>query len=163
MATDLRIKLARLIGDFNAVLTLVSFIEHELEKRIIARHGLIKVESLLSIASMYKNDIKRALPPDQKGKIVKLESMLATLRNDVDGGIREIRNNMAGHLLQMQLSSVPDNWLFMGHSTFSILSQDIEGIESEFRLLDPLYTGAIVPPQVKSDFRVHPGSIGFLA
>ena len=79
MATDLRIKTARLISDFNAVLELANFIEHELEKRIIARHGLTKVESLLSIASTYKNDIKRSLPPDQKGKVSKLESMLASL------------------------------------------------------------------------------------
>ena len=154
LATDLRIKTARLISDFNAVLELANFIEHELEKRIIARHGLTKVESLLSIASTYKNDIKRSLPPDQKGKVSKLESMLATLRNDIDSGIRNIRNNMAGHLLQMHLSSIPENWLFMGHSTFSILSQDLGDIDNEFQLLDPLYTGAIVPPPIKSAFKV---------
>ena len=61
---------------------------------------------------------------------------------------------MAGHLLQMHLSSIPKNWLFMGHNTFSILSQDLRDIDNEFQLLDPLYTGAIVPPPIKSAFKV---------
>ncbi len=153
MATDLAAKTARLISDFDAVLALVSYIEHELEKRIIARHGLTKIESLLPIASAYKNMIKRALPSNQRGRFSKLESLLATLRNDIDNGVRQIRNNMSGHLLQINVASIPDNWLFMGHSTFTILSQDIRAIDAEFRALDPLYPGCIQPPPVKPTYR----------
>jgi hypothetical protein len=40
MPTDLSVKVAHLIRDFVAVRHLAEFIEHELEKRVVARLGL---------------------------------------------------------------------------------------------------------------------------
>src|SRR5215471_14068456 len=108
MSVDLAVKVAHLIRDFRAVLCLVEFIEHELEKRIVARLGLVKVEALHSIASAYKNDIKRAIDPPRRADIAPLEDMLAQLRLDVDSGIRDMRNAQVGHSLQLPIEQIPE-------------------------------------------------------
>jgi hypothetical protein len=63
MPCDLHIKVPRLISDFRAVLALTEFIEHELEKRIVARLGLIKIDALIAIAGTCKNQIGRVAGP----------------------------------------------------------------------------------------------------
>lgn len=44
MAKHLPGKVARLISDFLTIGELTKLIEHEMEKRIVARHGLVKLE-----------------------------------------------------------------------------------------------------------------------
>jgi len=146
MSIDLNIKAARLISDFRAVSALVEFIEHELEKRVIARLGLIKIEALASIAATYKNQIRNNLGPGRRQTVTRIEALLAQMRCDLETGIRAMRNVMGGHLLQLNTNEVQDHWLFMGHSTFTILSQDLDNIDAEFRALDPAYPGATTPP-----------------
>jgi hypothetical protein len=82
MACDLNIKTARLISDFRAVFKLVEFIEHELEKRIVARLGLIKVEALIALAGAYKNEIKRNLGPSRAGAVYSIGSRAAATAPD---------------------------------------------------------------------------------
>ncbi len=154
MPVDLNIKVTRLISDFRAVLALTEFIEHELEKRIIARLGLIKIEALIAIAGTYKNEIRRNLGVRGRTAVTNLETLVTRLRTDVDTGIGNIRNAMAGHLLQLNITEIPSHWLFMGHSTYTILAQDLDQIDLEFRQLDGAYPGAITPPPPDPAFLV---------
>ncbi|MEH2485876.1 hypothetical protein [Bradyrhizobium sp. AZCC 2230] len=145
MAVDLNLKVARLIADFRSTLALIDFIQHELEKRIVARLGLIKIEALISLAGTYKNEVKRSLGPSGAAAVQALEVLLAQLRKDVDGGVRSVRNALVGHSLALNLREIPENWLFLGHSTFTILSQDLDRIDDEFAKLDPAYVKATQP------------------
>jgi len=153
MPVDLPIKVAHVIRDFGAVLRFVEFIEHELEKRIVARLGLVKVEALHSVASAYKNEIARVLGPRRRAEITGLEDLLRRLRQDIDGGIRDARNAQVGHSLSLPLQRIPEHWLFMGHSTFSILAEDLGKIDAAFRSLDPTYSGAAAVPDLDSQYR----------
>ena len=60
MAVDLAKKVAHLALDFRATVQLVQFIPYELEKRIVARLGLVKIEAPYGILGAYKNELKRA-------------------------------------------------------------------------------------------------------
>ena len=67
---------------------------------------------------------------------------------DVDGGIRSARNAQVGHNLALSFGEIPEHWLFMEHSTFSILSQDIAEIEALNQSVDASYgvAAALLPP-----------------
>ena len=108
MGVDLGLKLSRLIGDFKAVLYLIDTIEHELEKRIVARAGLIKLEAFVSLAGAYKNELKSSSPATHSSLISSVEDKLQNLRKDIDGAVRPIRNAMAGHLLAIDAGKIPE-------------------------------------------------------
>jgi hypothetical protein len=145
MAIDLAKKVAHLARDFRATLQLVEFIPYELEKRIVARLGLVKVEALHSIVGTYKNELKRSVGETRGKEIAELERLIDRLRTDIDGGIRAARTAQAGHSLALSFREIPEHWLFMGHSTFSILSQDIAEIETLIHSIDATYTAAPAP------------------
>jgi len=153
MATDLSIKVGHLIRDFVAVRHLAEFIEHELEKRVVARLGLVKIEALNAIAGAYKNEIKRTAAPDKAAAIKHVEQLLTHLRVDVESGIRDARNAQVGHSLGLPVERIPEHWLFMGHSTFSILEQDLGKIDAALRSLDSGYTGAQSLPALDPKLR----------
>jgi|GEM_PF-4275233 len=127
------------------MLELVGFIPYELEKRIVARLGLIKVEALYSLLGAYKNELRRGTDGTRSNEIDELERLINRLKIDVDSGIRTARNAQAGHSLGQSFSEIPEHWLFMGHSTFSILLQDIAEIETVIRSIDARYTMAPAP------------------
>jgi hypothetical protein len=145
MAVELAKKISHLARDFRATLELVEFIPYELEKRIVARLGLVKIEALHGILGAYKNQLKRASSGSDQNKIVDLERLIERLKRDIDGGIRAARNAQAGHNLTQSFQEIPEHWLFMGHSTFSILSDDIAEIETLIQLIDANYRAAPVP------------------
>jgi hypothetical protein len=145
MPVALNQKVAHVIRDFRAVHQLVESIDYELEKRIVARLGLIKIEALQSIIGAYKNEIKRTTtaPP---ATIQDLEGRIRTLTKDVETGIREARNANIGHSLALPIERIPDHWLFMGRSSFSILEQDLQEIEKILSALDNSYQPATQLP-----------------
>jgi hypothetical protein len=82
MALHLPGKVSRLISDFLTIERLADLIEHELEKRVVARHGLVKLDSLLELLPRLKNEMRQALPANQRGRVADLERMIARLRKD---------------------------------------------------------------------------------
>lgn len=160
MSVDLSQKVAHLCRDFRAVLAFVEFIPYELEKRIVARLGLVKIEALASIAGAFKNELKRSVGATKAAEVAHLETLLTQLRKDVDDGIRDNRNAQIGHSLKLSLTEIPEQWLFMGHSTFGILKSDIDDIEAAIKAIDPSYTAAAVPPlpgqAVLADWAANP-------
>jgi hypothetical protein len=131
-------KVAHLVRDFRAVHRLVESIDYELEKRIVARLGLIKIEALQSIIGAYKNEIKTA-PSARAALVQDLEERIRMLTRDVETGIREARNATVGHCLYQAFERIPDHWLFMGRSSFSILEHDLQEIEILLSALDSSY------------------------
>lgn len=146
MSVDLPQKIAHLCRDFRATLAFVEFIPYELEKRIVARLGLVKIEALASIAGTFKNELKRVYRATKPTEIAHLETLLTQLRRDVGKGIRECRNAQAGHSLALQIKAIPDQWLFMGHSSYSILVDDLNKIEAAIAAIEPAYTPLQLPP-----------------
>jgi len=146
MAIDLAKKVAHLARDFRETLQLVEFIPYELEKRIVARLGLVKIEALHGILGAYKNELRRAASGTRNYEIAELERLITKMKTDVDTGIRNARNVQVGHSLALGFGEIPEHWLFMGHSTFSILSQDIGEIETIIQTLDATYSAAPAPP-----------------
>jgi hypothetical protein len=141
-----------LIRDFRATLVLAEFIPYELEKRIVARLGLVKVEALASIIGAYKNDLKRASGSAKAAEIAAFESLISRLSNDVATGIRDARNIQIGHSLAQTLQGIPEKWLFMGRSSYTVLSDDLSEIETAIQGLDQAYVslsvGAGPPPDL---------------
>ena len=152
MGVDLGLKISRLIGDFKAVLYLIDTIEHELEKRIIARTGLIKLEALISIVGAYKNQRKLSTPAPNPTLISSIEDKIRNLRKDIDGAVRPIRNAMVGHLIAIDAGLVPEYWLFTGNSTYQILLADLEALEDDFSVLDSAYIRAPAAPPFNQKF-----------
>src|SRR5579872_5375734 len=146
MPTALNQKVAHLIRDFRAVHQLAELIEHELEKRIVARLGLIKIEALQSILGAYKNDIKRSNATAPRATVQDLEDQIRQLTKDVETGIRDARNANVGHSLALPVERIPEHWLFMGRSSFSILEQDLKDIETLLSRLDSAYSPIALPP-----------------
>lgn len=144
MAVDLAIKVAHLARDFRATLDFVAYLPYELEKRIIARLGLVKIEALHSIIGAYKNELKRTMGTTKTQEIATLEGLIDRLRTDIDGGIRAARNAQVGHVLALPIAQIPEQWLFMCHSTYTILAQDLSTIETAIQAIDPAY--ATAPP-----------------
>jgi hypothetical protein len=142
MPRDLPRKVAHLIRDFRAIHTLIDYIDHEFEKKTVARLGLVKIEALSAILGTYKNQIKRSLGTAQATIISDLELVLARLRKDVDDGVRKARNTQVGHSLKLGFVNIPEQWLFMGHSTFTILNDDLTEIQILITRLDSSYVAA---------------------
>lgn len=82
-----------------------------------------------------------------------MEQLLTHLRVDVESGIRDARNAQVGHSLGLPVERIPEHWLFMGHSTFSILEQDLGKIDAALRSLDSGYTGAQSLPALDPKLR----------
>lgn len=132
MARHLPGKVARLIGDFRTVHALVGLIEHELEKRMVARHGWVKLDSLVKLLPRLKNEIRNALPPQQKNTVIGLEQLIARLSRDVTGGpIAEVRDAMSAHGLKLDLSTIDKAWRFMSKTTFGVLEAELGDIDAE--------------------------------
>ncbi len=142
MALHLPGKIARLIGDFWTVRDLAELIEHELEKRIVARHGLVKLDALLNLLPRWKNELKGA-----SADVAALEGLIARLRHDYAGSDFEAaRDSMAAHALKLDLRRIVDTWNLMGAATFGILADDLEAIDAELRRLGGFdYPGAPRP------------------
>jgi len=82
-------KVARAVSDFLTIGGLTKLVEHEMEKRIIARHGLVKLDALLSLTARLKNQIRDSLLPDQKHNIEVLEGFISRLRKDLENSDME--------------------------------------------------------------------------
>lgn len=144
MATHLSGKISRLISDFWTISTLVDLIEHEMEKRIVARHGLVKIDSLLKLLPCYKNNLK-ADQSKCRLVIAKLELCIARLRNDyATSGLKIVRNAMIAHALQLDLRRISDTWLLLNKTVFSIISSDLRVIDNQLTLLDASYPRALI-------------------
>jgi hypothetical protein len=132
MAKHLPGKVARTIGDFLTLGDLTRLIEHEMEKRIVARHGLVKLDALLNLIARLKNEIRDALPPGQKKDVDQLEALIRRLRNDLANSDMETgRDAMAAHALRLDLTRIVDTWKCMGATTFGVLEDDLKEIDAE--------------------------------
>ena len=156
MPTDIPNKVARLIGDYWAVFSLVDAIEHELERRIVARLALMKLDALANILPVYKNILKSTSPSSLS--IQKLENLNKQLVQDHQTGIKAIRHSLAGHGLHLPSTDIGDYWLFMKRSAFQILSDDLKEIDATLVNLDPTnYSAAnqvlAVPRNLVDDWR----------
>ncbi len=153
MALHLKEKVSRTIGDMRTIAVLVDLIDHELEKRIVARHLPVKIDGFISLLSRLKNDLRRNEYKDRPGKLKALIELTGRLRMDYDGGpLEAARDAMAGHSLQMDLSDAADAWTFLGKSTFAILMSDVDEIEAELKALIPAYVATapdVLDPAVK--------------
>ena len=150
MAKHLSGKTSRLISDFLTIVELTDFIEHEMEKRIVARHGLVKIDAILKIAPRLKNEVKSRIPNGTVA-VRQLESLLSRLRNDYEGSGLEIgRDAMSAHALHLDLQRIVDTWSFMNKTVFAVLADDLREIDRELAQLDPNYPQAVTPLLDKS-------------
>ncbi|MEY9357833.1 hypothetical protein ABH994_000554 [Bradyrhizobium yuanmingense] len=147
MAKHLAGKVARLISDFLTIGELTRFIEHEMEKRIVARHGLVKLDSLLNLIARLKNEIRDALAPREKKEVQVLEGLIQRLRNDLENSDMETgRDAMAAHALRLDLMRIVDTWKCMGETTFGVLEADLKEIDNELRRIAIDYPAALTYP-----------------
>lgn len=132
MTLHLAGKVARLIGDLRTIFALVSLIEHDMERRIVARHALVKIDALLVRLPELKNEIRDALPQKRKKDVANLEKLIKRLRNDYDGTeLNRVRDGLSAHALKIDPKSVDDAWRFMCATTFGVIASDLEEIEDE--------------------------------
>jgi hypothetical protein len=142
MAIHLPGKTARLISDFLTIDALAALIPHEMEKRIVARHGLIKLDALLSIAPRYKNELRARLGATA---VAPLNEQIARLRNDyVDSSLNIGRDAMSAHSLHLDLRRVVDTWTVLNQTVFSVIASDLREINTEIIRLDANYPQAQV-------------------
>lgn len=156
MALHLPGKVARLISDFLTIGDLAELIEHQMEKRIIARHGLVKLDALLSLAARLKNEIRASLPSDRRREIAELERLIARLRKDIEA--RELstgRDAMAAHALHLELLRIVETWKFMGASTYGVLASDLKDIDAELLRLAGEFPSVVTYPGA-STFSIDP-------
>ena len=140
-------KVARLISDFLTICDLARLIEHEMEKRMVARHGLVKLDALLNLLAQLKNDIRRALAPRDRRMIGPLEVLVSRLRNDLRRSVFEMgRDTMAAHALRLDLMRIVDAWKGMGEATFGVFESDLQEIDVELRGLSAAYPTALTYP-----------------
>lgn len=157
MARHLSGKVARLISDFLTIGELTKLIEHEMEKRIVARHGLVKLEALLNLLARLKNDIRDALPPVEKKAVEPLEALIARLRRDLDkSDMATGRDAFAAHALRLDLLRIVDAWKCMGETSYGVLVSDLKEIDVELARLGSNYPAALAYPGA-STFSVEPG------
>lgn len=149
-ASDLAAKVSLLIGDFWAAEALAGAIEHEFEKRIVARSGLLKLDSLLQLARQYKNQIRDGLAPPQKVKTRQLEQLLGRLAKDHADAIGKARDVLSAHQLLLTFGDFGEQWLFMNSDTFGVLRLDLEEIDRELQSLDARYPPAWRPSSIPS-------------
>ena len=162
MQTDIPAKVARLIGDFWAVAELVNYIEHELEKRIVARLGLFKVDALSNLLPVYKNDLR--LRYHGHAEMVELQRLVNQLRIDHNNGIQAIRHSLVGHSLHLPPERIGEGWLFLKKSSYDILTSDLREIDGVLSSIDSTdYPGAEpaspIPGYLK-DRWYHPELLG---
>lgn len=154
MQTDIPAKVARLVGDFWAVSELANYIEHELEKRIVARLGLFKIDALSNLLPVYKNELRSRYRGHRK--IEELQSLVDQLRVDHDTGIRATRHSLAGHSLHLCPEQIGEGWLFLKKSSYGILSEDLCEIDRVLLSIDSTdYPGASAAPPIPGNLRNH--------
>lgn len=147
MAKHLPGKVARLISDFLTVCELTKLIEHELEKRIVARHGLVKLDALLNLIARLKNEIRDALPSDRKKDIEALDGHIRRLRRDYESSDMETgRDAMAAHALCLDLMRIVDVWKCMGETTFGVLEADLKEIDADLNRLSATHPKVLMYP-----------------
>lgn len=147
MARHLPGKVARLISDFLTIGELATLIEHEMEKRIVARHGLVKLDSLLNLVARLKNDIRDALPARQKKAVVPLHNLIARLRKDLEkSDMATGRDALAAHALHLNLMRIVEAWKCMGKTTYGVLSSDLKEMDAELLRLARGYPAALIYP-----------------
>jgi hypothetical protein len=140
MAKHLPGKVARVIGDFLTIIELTKLIEHEMEKRIVARHGLVKLDALLNLISRLKNEVRNALPPGKKKVVDQLEGLIGRLRKDLENSDMQTgRDAMAAHALRLDLMRIVDTWKCMGETTFGVLEADLKELDAELLRLSMAY------------------------
>ena len=154
MQTDIPAKIARLIGDFWAVRELVNYIEHELEKRIVARLGLFKIDALSNLLPAYKNDLRSRYHGHRK--IGELQRLVSQLRIDHDNGIRATRHSLVGHSLHLPPERIGEGWLFLKKSSYDILTGDLHEIDRLLSSIDTTgYPGAEAAPPIPGNLRIR--------
>ena len=154
MQTDIPAKVARLIADFWAVAEFVNYIEHELEKRIVARLGLFKLDALSSLLPTYKNDLRSRY--HGHADIGELHRLTSQLRIDHDNGIRQTRHSLAGHSLHLPPEQIGEGWLFLKKSSYDILAGDLHDIDRVLSSIDTTdYPGAEVVPSIPGDLQIR--------
>ncbi|KAA0070012.1 hypothetical protein [Tardiphaga sp. P9-11] len=147
MALHLAGKVARLISDFLTIGELANLIEHQMEKRIIARHGLVKLDALLGLVARLKNEIRGSLPPNRTREITSLERLIARLRKDMENSdLSTGRDAMAAHALHLELLRIVETWKFMGASTYGVLASDLQDINTELLRLANEFPSALTYP-----------------
>lgn len=147
MAKHLPGKVARAIGDFLTIGELTKLIEHEMEKRIVARHGLVKLDALLNLIARLKNEIRDALPQDQRRDVDPLEGLIRRLRKDLENSDMETgRDAMAAHALRLDVIRIVDAWKCMGETTFGVLDADLREIDAELHRLSTAYPRVLPYP-----------------
>ena len=152
MWMDIPAKVARLIGDFWAIYKLANYIEHELEKRIVARLGLFKIDALSNLLPAYKNDLRSRYRRHRE--IGKLQSLVDQLRADHDTGIRATRDSLVGHSLHILPEQIGEEWLFLKKSAYNILSEDLCKIDRILLSIDLTdYPGAEAAPPIPGNLR----------
>ena len=147
MAKHLPGKVARIISDFLTIGELTTLIEHEMEKRVVARHGLVKLDALLKLIPRLKNEIRDTLPPGQKKDVLALEGLIKRLRQDLENSDFETgRDAMAAHALRLDLMRIVDTWKCMGETTFGVLVGDLQEIDTELRRLSTAHPKILAYP-----------------
>lgn len=147
MAKHLPGKTARIISDFLTIGRLVDLIEHELEKRIVARHGLVKLDALLTIVARLKNEVLGCLPQTSRRDIRPLETYVDRLRKDLaDSEMETGRDAMAAHALHLDLRRIVDTWTCMNATTYGVLASDLRDIDGELLRLSRLHPTCLAYP-----------------
>ncbi len=73
-----------------------------MEKRIVARHGLVKLDALLNLDFQLKNQMRDALSSKKKSEVGVLEELISRLRNDLAGSDMETgRDTLAALALRL--------------------------------------------------------------
>jgi hypothetical protein len=153
VAKHLAGKISRIVGDFLTIGELIHQVDHEMEKRVIARHGLVKLDALLSLAPRLKNQIRDALPPNSKKEVSILEDLLSRLRNDLAGSDMETgRDAMAAHALRLDPMRIVDTWKCMGEATFGVLAIDLAEIDRELSRLSAAHPNILQYPGASASF-----------
>jgi hypothetical protein len=140
-------KVSRIISDFLTVGDLIRLIDHEMEKRIVARHGLVKLDALLNLIARLKNEIRNNLPADRKKDTNALEALIRRLRSDLENSDLETgRDAMTAHALRLDLTRIVEAWRCMGETTFGVLEADLIEIDAELRRLSTAYPRVLPYP-----------------
>jgi hypothetical protein len=147
MAKHLPGKVARVIGDFLTIGELTKLVEHEMEKRIVARHGLVKLNALVNLIARLKNEVRDGLSPSKKKDVNELERLIGRLRKDLENSDMETgRDAMAAHALRLDLMRIVDTWKCMGETTFGVLEADLKEIDAELLRLSMAYPKVLPYP-----------------
>jgi hypothetical protein len=135
-------KVARLIGDFRTIQAIVDLTEHEMEKRIVARHAMVKLDALLKLLPQLKNEIRTNEHGGKASAVISLNDLIKRLSKDYCGSDMEAaRDAMSAHALQLDLKRIVETWKSMNATVFAVLDDDLTEIDAELGKL----SGAHVP------------------